>query len=124
MQALFSADIDREIRIGESKDRNYPFFVINTLIFLYMFLNFIFSFLLITNSKNIYLIRKNSIIFNHMQKNEYYLDFLTDYKLNKTNYSIYDGKTNYDPDSSEYNHQRHLNSKSVPPPGFHFLLYL
>lgn len=45
---------------------------------------------------------ENSIIFNLMGKNEYYLDFLTDYKLNKTNYSIYDGKTNYNPNSLEY----------------------
>lgn len=56
----------------------------------------------LTNEFEECLKEKNAIIFNHMQKNEYYLDFLTDYKLNKTNYSIYDGKTNYNPNSSEY----------------------
>lgn len=56
----------------------------------------------LANNFNEWLNEKNSLIFNLMQKNEYYLDFLTDYKLNKTNYSIYSGKANYNPDSSEY----------------------
>lgn len=51
------------------------------------------------------------IIFTTMDNNDYYLDFLSDYKLKTTDYAIYDGKNEFLKGSDEYFEYKSNSSK-------------